>query len=336
MSEQNSIKKVPTHFMPIPERRPSFSPMLQGTGPNRLTQISTRNADQPVDAITGLATITNGNLTVFIEKYNSLAGGLRISTHKLLDACTIALTAQNNYRKMLIPKTLVTIPLEDYMHRCGIPMTKSSKDKTRRKVKEDLETLFNTSIEWTEPSGKQTRDFAKMRICDMVGIKGGNILMNFSHALAQYLIDSYIMQYSLELFKVDDRNPNTYYLGKKLLQHHSIDNNQKRGTANIISVRAALDSMPEIPTYKKVKRIGRQVEQRIISPFENTLNTLSGTVLTSWEYCNSKGTPLTDEQLKDFDYFVFIDCYINFEVLNAPAQTARLLAKAEKAKQAQK
>ena len=51
-----------------------YSPMLQGTGTNKLTQISTRKTAPDIDAITGLATITYGNLTVFIEKYATLAG----------------------------------------------------------------------------------------------------------------------------------------------------------------------------------------------------------------------------------------------------------------------
>ena len=341
MSKNNSaLLQEPIYIDKIsPTLRPSktpdkgaFSPMLQGTGTNKLTQISTRKTDPAVDAITGLATITNGNLTVFIEKYNNLAGGLRISTHKLLDACTIALTAQNNYRGSGEPKTTVTIPLEDYMSRCGIPITKPSKDKTRRKVKEDLEALYSTSIEWSEPSGKNTKDFAKMRICTAIAIKNGDIIMDFSPSIATYLTHAYVMQYPIELFKADERNPSSYYMGKKLLQHNSIDNNQRKGTANIISVKALLESCPDIPTYEEVMAADRHLEQRIKTPFENALNSLNSFI--KWEYSNSKGVPLTDEQLQDFNYSVFIDCYINFAVLNAPDPTPRLTAKAERTEKA--
>lgn len=309
-----------------------FSPMLQGTGTNKLTQISTRKTDPAVDAITGLATITNGKLTVFIEKYNSLAEGLRISTHKLLDACTIALTAQNDYRGSAEPKTTVTIPLEDYMSRCGIPLTKPSKDKTRRKVKEDLEALFSTSIEWSEPSGKSTKNFAKMRICTMIAVKNGNIVMDFSPSIAAYLTHAYVMQYPIELFKADERNPSSYYMGKKLLQHNSIDNNQRKATANIISVQSLLESCPDIPTYAEVMAADRHLEQRIKAPFENALNALGSFIL--WEYSNSKGAPLTEEQLQGFNYSIFADCYIHFEVRNAPDPSLRLAAKEERPEQA--
>lgn len=327
------ITKLTDHFIPAPEpNKGAFSPMLQGTGTNKLTQLSTRKTDPTVDAITGLATITNGNLTVFIDKYNNLAGGLRISTHKLLDACTIALTSQNDYRGSREPKTLISIPLEDYMRRCGIPITKPSKDRTRRKVKEDLEALYSTSIEWSEPSGKNTKDFAKMRICTMVAVKNGNIIMDFSPPIASYLTHAYIMQYPMELFKTDERNPSTYHLGRKLSHYHSIDNNQRKGTANIISVKSLLESCPDIPTYEEVMAADRHLEQRIKTPFENALNSLS--TFISWDYSNSKGVPLTDEQLQDFNYSVFIGCYIHFEVLNAPDPTPRLAAKAERAEKA--
>ena len=133
--------KVSPSITPADTAEPKpFTAMLNGIATNQLTNISTRSNPPLVDTITGNATIEQGTLRVFIDKYSELTGGLRTSTHKLLDACTIALTEQNNYRgkdDKLNP--LITIPLERFMELCGIPLTKPSKDKTRRKVKEDLE-----------------------------------------------------------------------------------------------------------------------------------------------------------------------------------------------------
>ena len=129
--------KISPSITPIGTAEPKrFTAMLNGTATNQLTNISTRSNPPIIDAITGNATIEQGTLKVFIDSYSELTGGLRTSTHKLLDACTIALTRQNNYRgkdEKLNP--LVTIPLEQFMELCGIPLTKPSKDKTRRKVK---------------------------------------------------------------------------------------------------------------------------------------------------------------------------------------------------------
>lgn len=268
---------------------------------------------------------------MFIDSYNELTGGLRTSTHKLLDACTIALTQQNNYRgadNKINP--FVTISLECFMELCDIPLTKPSKDKTRRKVKEDLDTLYHISIEWTETSGKKTKDFAKIRVCDKVAFVRGNIVFSFSLDMAKYLTNAYIMQYPMALLKVDERNPNSYHIGKKLLLHNSIKNNKHKGTANILGVNILLKVCPNIPTYKQVLATGRQLDQRIKLPFETALNSLSS--LIRLEYCNSKGDTLTDEQLKATDYDTFIKLYIKFEVLDAPDQTKILKSRTETTK----
>lgn len=305
--------------------------MLNGTATNQLTNISTHSNPPIVDAITGNATIKQGALKVFIDSYNELTGGLRTSTHKLLDACTIALTQQNNYRgkdDKLNPR--VTIPLERFMELCGIPLTKPSKDKTRRKVKEDLETLYHISMEWTEASGRNTKDFAKMRVCDRIALNRGNITFSFSLDMAKYLTNAYLMQYPMELLKVDERNPNSYHIGKKLLLHNSIDNNKRKGTANILSVKSLLEVCPDMPTYEQVLATGRQLDQRIKAPFETALNSLSS--FLNWEYCNSKGVPLTEDQLQSTDYATFEKLLIKFAVIGVPDQTARLEARAEEAK----
>lgn len=307
-----------------------FTAMLNGTATNQFTNISTRSHPPTIDAITKTATIEQGTLKVFIESYDELTGGLRTSTHKLLDACTIALTQQNSYRgaddKI---NTLVTIPLEKYMELCGIPLTKPSKDKTRRKVKEDLETLYHISMEWTEQSGKKVKDFAKMRVCDKIAITKGNITFSFSQDMAKYLTNAYLMQYPTELLKVDERNPSSYHIGKKLLLHNSIDNNKRKGTSNILSVKSLLEVCPDIPSYEQVMATGRQFDQRIKTPFETALNSLP---FIRWEYSNSKGVSLSEEQLQATDFNTFIKLFIKFEVPGAPDQTKRLDARSEEAK----
>lgn len=301
----------------LSELKGPYIAMLNGTATNQLTNINTNAIPPTIDIITGNATIEQGTLKVFIDKYSKLKG-VRTSTLKLLDTCTMYLTKQNTYRgnneKI---NTTVIIPLEQYMSLCGIPLTKSSKDKTRRKVKEDLETLFHMSLEWTEASGKKIKDFAKMRICDKIAIVRGNINFNFSKDMAGYLTDAYIMQYPMELLKVDERNSNLYPLGRKLLLHYSINNNRKKGTSNIISVKALLEVCPDIPTYEEVFKLNRNIDQRIKTPLEKALDALK---FINWEYSNSKGVPLTEEQILSTDYKTFEKLYIKFNVIGFPVE----------------
>ena len=320
----------PLPIEPIIQERPPFSPMLQGAGSNRLSQLSTRASLPDVDMITGVATITDGDYKVFIEKYNELAGGLRISTHKLLDTCTIALTADNQYRGIGELKTTVSIPLKEYIRLLGKPTTKATADEVRKRVKEDLETLYSISIEWREKSGKKMKDYAKMRIVTSHGIKRGTIMLGFSPEFARYLTGAYIMQYPIALLKMDERNPSSYHLGRKLLLHHSIDNNHAKGTANLISIRSLMNVCRDIPSYQEVMRTDRAVDRRIKTPFETALNAIE---FITWEYSNARGLPLTNDQLQLTSYADFESLYIKFEVKDFPKQTARLSSKGEEKKQ---
>lgn len=312
------IASVAPMAQPMPKsetHKPTFSPMLQGTGSNRLSQISTRTTSPDVDAITGVATISAEDFKVFIEGYQNLSGGLRVSTHKLLDVCAINLTRQNDFRGEGELQTAVMIPLEDYMRLCGIPLTKPSKDKTRRRVQEDLEALYSVSIEWREKSGKSVKDYAKMRIVSAQGIKSGMIHVGFSPEFAKYLTNAYIMQYPIALLKVDERNPNSYHIGRKLLLHFSMDNNQKKGTANIVGVRALLSACPDIPDYEDVMASDRHTDRRIRTPLEDALNALD---FITWEYVNSKSAPLADGQILNTTFDEFRELYVRFTVKNYP------------------
>lgn len=313
------------------EDAPKFVPLLQGPVTNELACINSRLITPEISPYTGEGKISTDKLTIFLDNYNNLTKGLDLRTQMLLDFCTMVLTEQNNYRgddREL--NSTVYIPLERFMELCGIPLTKASKDKTRREVQEDLETLYHVSLEWTENSGRNIKDYEKMRICSGQGIKKGVIKFDFSIPFAKYLVNSYVMQYPLELLKIDKRNPACFYIGRKIALHHSMYNNKLKGTDNIISVKSLLDDCLVIPTYEQVKETDRHLNQRIIAPFEKALNNLK--FIRCWEYCNSKGAPLTEEQLQAMNYSTFIKLYIKFDVLGAPDQTARLKARAEEAK----
>lgn len=322
MAKKN-IKRV-DHFSPLTPPETIYRPMLSGPATNQLTTTSTKATPFNINAITGTATLTTGSLKLFIEQYANLKGSLKVSTYKLLDALTMELTDQNHYRKSGSINTLVTLPLGEYMKICGIPDTTASKKWTRKKVKEELDILYNLSLEWQEAKGKETKGFIKRRICDSVGINRGKILFNFTPAMAEYLNNAYIMQYPIKLFKVDERNPNAYFIGKKLTEHHSIDNNIKRGTADIISVKCLLEICNDIPTYEEVIETDRHLERRIIKPFEKAIEALETLNIITWEYCNSKKVPLTDGQLENMDYSIFINLFIKFTALDAPDQTKRI------------
>ena len=145
---------------------------------------------------------------MFIENYNNLKGGLRISTQKLLDAFTIQLTQQNSYKNNRNLNTTVIIPLKEYIQQCGVDLKekptntpeeaekekkriKALIDNNRKKISQDLNTLYNISMEWQESSGSKIKDFGKRRICDGVSVKSGDIIFKGSNKVRQYYTQFY-------------------------------------------------------------------------------------------------------------------------------------------------
>jgi hypothetical protein len=306
-----------------------FAPMLQGVGSNLLSQANPRLVRFIGDGITKEAFIISGCLKAFIENYDEEKAGLRVSTQKLLDMCIILLTETNSYRGNGELTTKISIPLSEYVALLGKNSIKHNVDDVRKRVKEDLETLYSISIEWSERNGKKNKDYEKMRIVTSQGIRCGKIYVGFSPEFADYLRHAYLMQYPKTLLKIDERTPGSYYIGRKLALHYSIDNNVIRKTNGVIKIISLLNSCPSIPTFDEVRGSDRAYERRIKTPFISALNTLKSMKIIRWECCDSEGVLFTEEQMKSIEYDDFEQLYIRFEIESFPDQTERLEARAE-------
>ena len=296
----------------------NFVPLLNGTATNRLAVIG-RSAKPTRTNLLDEATIENGDLKVFIEKYSNKKT-LKVGVVKLLDILAIKLTKLNHYKAKDANtlKRTVTFSLDEYMTYLDIKDVKDA----RKRLKEALDTLYSISLEWEEKSRGEVKNYTKMRICEAQGINRGIASFTFTADMANYLNQAYIMQYPLGLLAISECNPNAYPIARKLALHHSIDNNHKKGTANIISVAKLLESAPEIPSIETVRAVNGSWGERIKGALEKALDTISDII--PWEYSNSKGAPLTDSQLDISDYDTFIKLYIKFDILGAPDPTERL------------
>lgn len=322
MSSRPPHLLAPDIFIPAPGPDSRYRPMLHGAATNRLTQISSRRHIPLVDPITGLATIVSRGLTVSIENYQKLGGvGLKVSTHKLLDLCSMALAAQNDYRGSSDePNPVVVITLDEYMSHFGIPLTKPSRDRARARIKEDLEVLYNISIAWRETRDGQETNY-KTRVIAARGIQNNQIIVEFTQSMARYLTHAYLMSYPKALLKIDERVSSAYYLGKKLAFHHGLLANRRRGTHNVISVKKLLEGTPDIPDHQEVAKSDRHFERRIMGAFEKAMNSLCE-VISFWNYCQKGGQDLTDEQNDNFNYLLFMECSIKFQLCAAYENSA--------------
>ena len=298
----------------------NFVPLLNGTATNAFSIIGRKAKPTRINQLAdNEATIEKGDFKVFIERYSNKKT-LKVGVVKLLDILAIKLTKLNHYKAKDANtlKRTVTFSLDEYMTYLDIKDVKDA----RRRLKEALDTLYSISLEWEEKSRGEVKNYTKMRICEAQGINRGITSFTFTADMANYLNQAYIMQYPLELLAISERNPNAYPIARKLALHHSIDNNHKKGTANIISIAKLLEVAPEIPDIEAVRRVNGSWSERIRGSLEKALDTISDII--PWEYSNSKGAPLTDSQLDISDYDTFIKLYIKFDILGAPDPTKRL------------
>lgn len=308
--------------------------MLNGTATNAFSIIGRKAKPTRINQLAdNEATIENGDFKVFIEKYSNKKD-LKVGVVKLLDILAIKLTKLNHYKAKdanTLQRT-VTFSLDEYMTYLGIKNIDNVNNRkdARKRLKEALDTLYSISLEWEEKSRGEVKNYTKMRICEAQGINRGIAFFTFTADMAHYLNQSYIMQYPLDLLTISERNPNAYPIARKLALHHSIDNNYKKGTANIISIAKLLEVAPEIPTIEAVRKAKGSWGERIKGSLEKALDAVEDVI--SWEYSNSKALPLTDKQLEIADYETFIKLFVKFDIKGAPDPAERLKKKKKEKK----
>lgn len=311
--EQPISKLTPAYVTGEEEAEEQFSFIRQGTATNDLTKVVTTNKNRvTIDAITGKAFIEQNETKIEIANIAQTIGA-RPSVFQLLDILTKQFTAQG------ANSSRVEIPLSTFMEYRGIKDKKSA----RKQVNEDLDTLFNTSISFK----KNDKNYIDIRLIDEKGIRNGIIRINFSSSFFAYLKSSNVMAYPLELCRIENwRYPHSYAIGRKIAEHKNM--NVGKTNEDIISIKTILNSAQGIPTYEEVMASDGAVNRRIIETTEKALDGLED--ILTWEYCKEKGTPLTDEELTNLTYDVFITLNIKVSWKKYPDQTKRLERKQER------
>lgn len=296
----------------------TFSTIRQGTATNALTKVkASTNQNTVIDPITGTATITQGNLSISIPDFTELTG-FKTSTYQLLDALTVALTESG------AKSPVIALSLEEYMAKRGL----KDKKEARKQATDDLETLFNATISFKEKRKRgEAQDFHDIRIIDSKGIKKGIINVSFGTTFYKILLGYPIMPYPAQLWTLNGkRNPNSFYLLRKIAEHKNMNVGKKNEDS--IAVKTLVSVAPNLPSYEEVMATGRQLNQRIIEPFERDMDALKDTL--TWNYCHSNNTPLTSDELHTMSYDTFISLLIRTNWNQYPDQTDRLARKAKR------
>lgn len=328
-----------------------YLPMLNGYPTNELMAMSTTKLE--ADGFTGKATFTKGGHTITVRDFNDLVGAVGVSAKKVMDTATAYLTFGNYYKGTTVNPT-ATIPLMEYwraqgLHVDPLPMETEAEQrkeqsrvaetikKLKQSLKADLENLKR--LEWEgKGTGRNRGDFAKYSFISSYRVKGTTLYVNFDIDIAKYLVQAYVMQWSPALLMHDNRDPNGYVIGRKLLLQHSMDSNAAAGTDNTLSVKTLLAEAPDIISYEELQAKGRrdwkkQIKEKLELALNKNISTAN--LLSRWEYRSpTTGTTYTPETASALSWDEYSSLMVDFVLVEEPDQATRRAARAaEKAQE---
>lgn len=293
--------------------------------------ITVGKKDLKINQDTNTAKIEKGGLVVEFEKYELGKSVVRGSMWKVFDILLIEFTKNNDYKSKNIDY-VVTLTIEEIALKLGydVKLNKEltgeelEKEKKRiafnlknanKAITKDLNLLFGVYLTWKgENSKKKTEDISRVRIMPELTIKNRRVNAVLGYSLAQYLVNSYIGKYNLNVLKTSGNNPLAYQLGLKLISHHNINlikknhNGQKLGIKKIIAGVGELPSLADLndPTHWK---------RYIKEPIEKSLKQLTELeVVKEWYYQNKAGDILKMEDLKKISCLDYEKLYLCFEL----------------------
>lgn len=312
------------------EHGPQYLITYGGNRIRPLLQINTRTTPPPIDPMSGHATIQRGALSVRVENFDQLISGWGAGVHKFLQYATMKLAEQNHHKESQVSKLRLTVcfPLDEYLEATGTPLTKSHRQYQTRKIEDFLQTLYETSINWSDPEQYRWERPLSCRIIGAKGVKRGVVAISFSPEFAHYIVNTTPYPLNQNIFKIDERKPAALNLAIRLNEYYCMDINKKidpetgeitGGQYNYVSVKTVLEWLSDtIPSREEVyKSHRRKYTEKITQPLHAALNELEEKDVCTWEYRNSGREPLTEEQRAEVEagnYDTIKDLYIQFDM----------------------
>lgn len=304
--------------------RTGYAKMLNGPGVNNGLRASKRRMKRKDNIKAGeLKIIGEQDIDgVHIELSNFDRLSLTDTARKLFHILATKLTKQIPYlatAEQILKGRRVCLSLDEYMSLCGL----TDRKEARKQMINSFEALYNLSLEWDEKSKiidpetgkrKYRKTHWKARLIDKQGIEeaitDGGITVYFPFEIAEYLSQAYIMQINLQALTIDtNKFRHAYALAIKLYTHYYQNAGKYKHVR--LSVESLLKACPEMPRPEEVSN--RHYKQQIIDPFETNIDALQEAgIIASWHYCNFGGEPLTDEQLRDYDFNDWLNWLVEY------------------------
>ena len=338
MSEENI--RVGHNAVVVPpkndELNKNYNAMLNAKGTNELAKIPTSSR-----AITAQFTyhpevnegelFTSEDVKVTVKDFDksTTLGKSILFFYNLLCQYTKDVNIHANVSEIVNKESReVYLDLDNFISAFGVPDRK----KAVQRIKEYYETLKNISLDFEElDPKKQTIKKYSLEIFSGKGTeeslikRSKNYFFILNYDLVKYLVErNYITYFPNRAFGIDVmRYPNALSVVNKLSVLYS--ENYWKANKGLISLEKLLESVSDIPSFDTVSNTNRHYNDRIIEPLEKTLDYLQDMkILESWEWCNKKRVPFTEEQLQDFGYSALKECYIKYEMADYPDDIMKL------------
>ena len=272
----------------------TFELILQGNPINTLMSIQNKNL--AIDNFTHSAEISINGVRITIRNYANCK--IDTTIFRFLDYLLVKMCKNLPYSRIepvtddkLYHWQVIKISVADYMKMTDL----SNQTRTKNQMENSLTALQNISLSWAEKIYKKKKKadyilFNSNIITAFKPVRGGYYIqfdLRFLRYLSSY---SYIMPFSMELFKINlKHNPNSYLIARRLLLHMNM--NQTKSNANVISVKNLLE-VTDIQSYRDVVNSNnRGVKRLIITPFEKSMDYLKEVkFLEDWNYDKSSST----------------------------------------------
>ena len=305
--------------MPV-DKNKKIEKILNTPTLNLLPSVNSKTVDKVRDPITNRTSIHLGTGTIHIENFDANKDYFKLRVLKMLDLLIFLVGKKNQYKlsEEEAVNCVVEFSIKQYAELLGKsnPASISTKKNVRRIIEEALSLLNDLSISTAEKRKSEIKEFKDMKLIEEFKCKKEVYTVQLTEKFVRYLITSYVSNFPLRLFKIDERSKNVYSLAKKLVYHQSINNNRKKRIHEVISVEALLNVCPKIPAIEEVRLKKGGWNSRIEESLDNSLTKLvNDKILISWEYCDSNNNPLSDKQLEMESFFEFKNFRIRFKVL---------------------
>lgn len=321
IAQQGPIQEGQENFFPILHSE-GHTMLLEGTGrefteKRETGEYSLDISDTPLGlALTNSKGIKYGKVTLSV-KYNGETVPVPLTKAVWYASSYLTKQIDKEHPIITLERLKVHFPLKEYARANGVPIDPDPKKKAegpdawekeknraknclktfRNRLKKTLENLPHITLEFTRPEGKPgAGDWRVSTIASDVAIERGQVKITFGEKWAEAMIYSPINYTHPAIFKLPNKDTNTFKLGNFMNEYFMMRHNKVKETHNRLKVSTLLkhSNLPPIDS-EAVKSGGWNF--RIKDPLEKSLDRLVKCgLLEGWEYAKTGGESMTDKE----------------------------------------